>query len=203
MRDLVVVIAGASSGFGRGAAEQLAQQGAKVIIAARRKTILDNIVLDIAKTGGSAMAVETDVSDPAQVQKIAEAAIAEHGRIDVWVNNIGVGAIGFFWDIPIEDHARLVDVNLKGLIYGAHAALRQFRGQGYGTLVNVGSIDSEAPIGLQNTYAWTKAAVLNLSRSLNEELRLAGQNDIRVISQSKIDMALIMDICYPRLGVSS
>ena len=150
LRDLVVVIGGASSGFGRGAAEQLAQQGAKVIIAARRKTILDNIVLDIAKTGGSAMAVEADVSDTAQVQKIAEAAIAEHGRIDVLVNNVGVGAIGFFWDIPIEDHARLVDVNLKGLIYGAHAALRQFRGQGYGTLVNVGSIDSEARRGSQS-----------------------------------------------------
>lgn len=115
-----------------------------------------------------------------QVQNIADAAVAEHGRIDVWVNNVGVGAIGFFWNIPIEDHARLVDVNLKGLIYGAHTALSQFRGQGYGTLVNVGSIDSEVPIALQNTYAATKAAVLSLSRSLNEELRLAGEDDIRV-----------------------
>lgn len=96
------------------------------------------------------------------------------------MNNVGVGAIGYFWDIPVEDHARVVDVNLKGLIYGAHAALRQFRAQGYGTLVNIGSIDSETPLALQNTYAATKAAVLSLSRTLNQELRLAGEADIKV-----------------------
>lgn len=73
-----------------------------------------------------------------------------------------------------------MDVNLKGLIYGAHAALRQFRAQGYGTLVNIGSIDSETPLALQNTYAATKAAVLSLSRTLNQELRLAGEADIKV-----------------------
>lgn len=122
----------------------------------------------------------TDVSNPLEVARISEMTISQFGRIDVWVNNVGVGAIGFFWDIPIEDHARVVDVNLKGLIYGAHAALRQFRDQGHGTLINVGSIDSETPLALQNTYAATKAAVLSLSRSLNEELRLAGNDDIKV-----------------------
>nr|WP_231632743.1 SDR family NAD(P)-dependent oxidoreductase [Gordonia sp. HS-NH1] len=103
------------------------------------------------------------------------------GSIDVWVNNVGVGAVGYFWDIPIEDHARLVDVNLKGLIYGAHAALRVFRSQGgRGTLVNVGSVDSAVPIALQNTYAATKAAVRSLGHSLSEELRMAGDDDIKV-----------------------
>lgn len=71
-------------------------------------------------------------------------------------------------------------MNLKGLIFGAHAALTQFRSQGYGTLVNTGSIDSETPLALQNTYAATKAAVLSLSRTLNEELKLAGEEQIRV-----------------------
>src|SRR5690606_35725621 len=117
---------------------------------------------------------------PSDVARLSQTTISQFGRIDVWVNNVGVGAIGFFWDMPIEDHARVVDVNLKGLIYGAHAALRQFRVQGHGTLVNIGSIDSETPLALQNTYAATKAAVLSLSRSLNEELRLAGGDDIKV-----------------------
>jgi len=178
--NAVVVLAGASSGFGRGTALKLAANGAKVVVAARRKSMLDDVVEEIRAQGGLAEAVQTDVSEPSEVARLSEVALASFGRVDVWVNNVGVGAIGFFWDIPIEDHARVVDVNLKGLIYGAHAALRQFRAQGYGTLINIGSIDSETPLALQNSYAATKAAVLSLSRSLNEELRLAGESDIKV-----------------------
>lgn len=180
LRDLVVVVVGASSGFGRGAAIKLAAEGSLIVIAARRKQMLDEMVSQIEAAGGSAIAIEADVSEPDRVAEIAAAAVQRFGRIDVWINNVGVGAIGYFWDIPIEDHARLVDVNLKGLIYGTHAALRQFVGQGYGTLINTGSIDSEVPLALQNTYAATKAGVLSLSRSINEELRLAGMDDIKV-----------------------
>jgi NAD(P)-dependent dehydrogenase (short-subunit alcohol dehydrogenase family) len=180
LAELVVVIAGASSGFGRGAALKLGAEGARVVVAARRKALLDEVVAEIEASGGRALAVETDVSDPARVSALAATAVEVFGRIDVWVNNVGVGAIGYFWDIPIEDHARVVDVNLKGLIFGAHAALNQFRAQGYGTLINTGSIDSETPLALQNTYASTKAAVLSLSRILNEELKLAGEEGIRV-----------------------
>ena len=178
--NAIIVIAGASSGFGRGAARALAAKGAKLVVAARRKPMLDDLVSEIEADGGTAIAVQTDVSDPAQVTALADAAVAEFGRIDVWINNVGVGAIGYFWDIPLDDHARLVDVNLKGLIYGAHAAINQFRSQGGGTLINTGSIDSETPLALQNTYAATKAAVLSLGRSLNEELRLAGHETIKV-----------------------
>lgn len=178
--NAVIVIAGASSGFGRGAALKLADQGARVVVAARRKPMLDDLVVEIATRGGTSVAVEVDVSNPADVARLTETALSQFGRVDVWINNVGIGAIGFFWDIPVEDHGRVVDVNLKGLIYGAHSALRQFRAQGYGTLINTGSIDSETPLALQNTYASTKAAVLSLSRSLNEELRLARDDDIRV-----------------------
>jgi short-subunit dehydrogenase len=178
--DAVIVVAGASSGFGRGAALKLAAEGAKVVVAARRRTMLDSLVAEIEAAGGTATAIQCDVSEPSDIARLSDTAVAQFGRIDVWVNNVGIGAIGFFWDIPIEDHARVVDVNLKGLIYGAHAALRQFRSQGYGTLINTGSIDSETPLALQNTYASTKAAVLSLSRTLNEELRLAGEDEIKV-----------------------
>lgn len=180
LRDSVIVIAGASSGFGRGAAAKLAAKGAKVIVAARRQGMLTDLVREIEAASGTALAVQVDVSDPGQVAGLAETAMSSFGRIDVWINNVGVGAIGYFWAIPLEDHARVVDVNVKGLIYGAHAALKQFRQQGYGTLLNTGSIDSETPLALQNTYAATKAAVLSLSRSLNQELRLAGADDIKV-----------------------
>jgi short-subunit dehydrogenase len=172
-----IVIAGASSGFGRGAAAELARQGAQVVVAARRGPVLDELVAEIAADGGTALAVPTDVSDPDAVTALAERALERFGRIDVWVNNVGIGAIGMFWDIPLEVHARVVDFNLKGLIYGAHVALRQFRSQGSGILVNVGSIDSEVPLAYQSSYAATKAGVLSLSRSLNEELRLVGDQD--------------------------
>ena len=176
-----IVITGASSGFGRGSAERLAELGANVVVAARRREVLDELVAQIAAAGGTAFAVETDVSDPAAVSRLAAGAIERFGRIDVWVNNVGIGALGLFWDIPIEDHARLIDVNLKGLIYGAHAALSHFRTVGDGVLVNVGSIYSEVPLAYQASYAASKAAVLSLSRTLNEELRLVGQHEsIRV-----------------------
>jgi short-subunit dehydrogenase len=80
-------------------------------------------------------------------------------------------------DIPLNDHARLVDVNLKSVIYGTYEAIIHFREQGQGTIINIGSVDSEVPLAYQSTYAATKAAVLSLGRSINEELRLAGQNE--------------------------
>jgi NADP-dependent 3-hydroxy acid dehydrogenase YdfG len=153
------VITGASSVFGRGTAIKLAHQGANVLLAARRKEVLEELAGEIGATGGTAVAVCTDVSDSGDVANLAAAAVGRHGGIDIWINNVGVGALGPFWDIPIEDHARLVDVNLKGLIYGAHIALWQFWAQGGGTLINVGSMDSEVPLAYQASYAATKAAV--------------------------------------------
>lgn len=180
LRGKTVVVLGASSGFGRGTAIKLGELGVNVVVAARRKTALDSVVLQIEAAGGQALAVSADISDPKQVATLASDAAARFGTIDVWINNVGVGALGFFWDIPIEDHARVIDVNLKGLIYGAHAALSRFRVQGYGTLVNVGSIDSEVPLAYQASYAASKAGVLSLSRSLSEELRLSGSEQIKV-----------------------
>jgi short-subunit dehydrogenase len=158
----------------------LAKQGAKVVLAARRAEVLDDLVAEITAAGGEALAVPIDVSKPEQVSVLGDAAIGQFGRIDVWVNNVGVGALGYFWDIPLEDQARVIDVNLKGLIYGAHYAIRHFIERGDGVLVNVGSIDSEVPLALQTTYASTKAAVLSISRSLREELRLAGHEHIEI-----------------------
>jgi len=170
----VVVMTGASSGFGRGAAIELVRRGAHVVLAARRGEALDALVAELDGEAGRTLAIVADVSRADDVQRLARSAIARFGHIDVWVNNVGVGALGMFWDIPIADHARIIDVNLKGLIYGAHVALNHFRGRGSGVLVNIGSIDSEVPLAYQASYAASKAAVLSLSRSLNEELRLNG-----------------------------
>lgn len=180
LKGKTVVIAGASSGFGRGTALKLAQLGANVVLAARREAALEELAAQIRTAGGEALAVRTDVSEAGEVEHLAQAAVERFGGFDVWINNVGIGALGLFWDIPLEDHARVIDVNLKGLIFGAHVAMRRFRMQGSGTLINTGSIDSEVPLAYQASYAASKAAVLSLSRTLNEELRLDGSADIHV-----------------------
>jgi len=174
-----VVITGASSGFGRGAALKLASLGAKVIISARRMDVLEEVAGEATSKGGFVIPVQGDVSDPANAPKLMREALGISRAVDIWINNVGVGALGFFWDIPIEDHRRLVDVNLTGLIYGSHAAINQFRLQNHGILINLGSVDSEIPLAFQSSYAATKAAVLSLGRSLNEELRIAGYDNIK------------------------
>jgi short-subunit dehydrogenase len=168
------VIVGASSGFGRGAAVALGRSGANVVLAARRADVLEEVAAEIRQSGGHALVVPTDVAAPEQVEALAQAAERQFGRIDVWMNIAGVGAVGRFWDVPVADYSRIVDVNLGGVIYGSHAALRRFVAQRSGTLVNMGSVESEIPLAYHTTYAATKAGVLSLGRSLNQELRHAG-----------------------------
>ncbi|MGO1540284.1 MAG: SDR family NAD(P)-dependent oxidoreductase [Luteimonas sp.] len=174
------VITGATSGLGRGTALALAEHGAKVVVAGRRRDLLEEVVGQAHTAGGQAVPVEADVSRAEDVEAIAAAAVEHFGGIDAWVNNAGIGALGRFWDIPLEDHVRVIDVNLKGVIFGSHVALRGFIAQGHGTLVNIGSIDSEVPLAYQGSYSASKAGVLSLGRALNEELRLAGAERIRV-----------------------
>jgi NADP-dependent 3-hydroxy acid dehydrogenase YdfG len=168
------VITGATSGIGRGVALRLASMGANVVLAARRTGALQEVARQADAAGGKAMVVTTDVANARDMQRLAEATVARFGRLDVWINNAGVGATGRFDEIAAEDHARVVDVNLKGVIYGSHAALRQFRAQGHGVLINIGSAESQVPQAYHASYSAANGAVLNLGRALNAELRLSG-----------------------------
>jgi short-subunit dehydrogenase len=174
------VVLGASSGFGRGVASELGAHHANVVVAARRTDLLEEVAAEARSRGGQALVVTADASNPEDVERLAREAVARFGRIDVWVNIAGVGVIGPFWDIPAADQARMVDVNLKGVIYGSQAALRQFRAQRQGVLVNMGSVESEIPLAYHASYAATKAAILALDRALNEELRLQGPPGVKV-----------------------
>ena len=168
------VVVGASSGIGQGVALRLGQLRANVVLAARRTDLLEQVASQIRASGGQALVVTTDVSQAPQVDALAAAAKQRFGRVDVWMNIAGVGANGRFWDIPAADHSRLIDVNLKGVVYGSQAALRGFIAQGHGTLVNMGSVESVIPIAYHASYGATKAGVLHLGRTLNEEIRHAG-----------------------------
>jgi short-subunit dehydrogenase len=176
------VIVGASSGFGRGVAEELGKYKANVVLAARRTELLEEIATRIRGYGGKAQVMTMDISKPEDVQRVADAALQQFGKIDVWINMAGVGAIGRFWDIPDADHARIIDVNLKGFVYGSKVATRQFIKQRYGVLMNMGSVDSETPLAYQASYSASKAGVRNLSLAVGQELRLHGYKDIKVVT---------------------
>lgn len=174
------VVTGASSGFGRGVAVKLGTYGANVVLAARRGAVLEEVAAEVRAGGGQALVVPVDVADEAAVERLARAAVERFGRIDVWINNAAVASIGRFEEIPVADHARIVDVNLKGAIFGTHAAIRQFRRQGGGVVVNISSVEGHVPMAYHASYASTKAALLALGGAINEEMRLQRTSTIKV-----------------------
>jgi len=176
------VIIGSSSGIGRGVAQELGKYKANVVLAARRTDLLEEIADTIRKYGGNAITVTMDISKPEDLQRVADAAIKQYSKIDVWINMAGVAAIGRFWEVPVEDQARVIDVNLKGHLYGSRVAIQQFIKQREGVLINMGSIESEIPLAYQISYAASKAGVRSLGLALNQELRLNGYNKIKVVT---------------------
>jgi short-subunit dehydrogenase len=174
------VITGASSGFGRGAALQFAQDSVSLVLAARRDEVLDDLVQQCESKGAQALAVPTDVSQQADVENLARQAISQFGRIDVWINNAGVGALGNFWDIPLADHAQVIETNLNGTIYGSYCALQQFRQQQSGILINTASGLGKFPAPYYTSYTASKYGVVGLSAALRQELSAAKLDDIHI-----------------------
>lgn len=176
---LTVVITGASSGFGKGVAQKLGAQGANVVLAARRTQLIEELAIEI---GPNALAVTTDVSKEEDVKHLYESAVAAFGAIDVWINNAAVGVIGPFTDVPTADITRAVEINVIGTIYGSHYALRHFKDQETGTLINVGSVSSKIPYPYYTPYSTTKYAVTGLTAALHEEIELERFDKIHVCS---------------------
>jgi short-subunit dehydrogenase len=166
----VIVITGASSGFGKGAALEFAEAGCAIALAARRDHLLEQLARDCEAAGGQALVVPTDVSHEPDVQRLAHLAVTQFGRFDVWVNNAGAGALGRFEEVPLEEHVQVVNTDLLGTIYGSYFAMRQFRAQGHGTLINVSSVIGKVPAPYFASYAAAKHGVVGLSAALRQEL---------------------------------
>jgi short-subunit dehydrogenase len=180
----VIIVTGASSGLGRGVALEAARYGAKVVLASRNKTELEKVAAEIRQNGGTAIVVPTDVSIVSDIKRLADTTVAVYGKIDVWINNAGVTVIGNFWNVSLREQSRVFDVNLNGVLYGCYYAMQQFKVQGYGTLINIGSVESEIPTAYQVAYAASKAAVRSIGLSLRQELRLSNMDNIKVITIS-------------------
>lgn len=175
---LTVVITGASSGFGKGMARELAADGANVVLAARRTALIEELA---AECGPNAVAVTTDISKESDMEQLMEMAIAAFGQVDVWINNAGLGIIGSFTEIPLADQARLVEVNLLGTMFGSRIALERFKQQNKGILINVSSFVSSVPLPFGAVYTATKFGITALSEGLYQEMELEQRDRICVV----------------------
>jgi|SRR5208337_4354350 len=165
----VVVITGASSGLGEATARHLAAQGAKLVLGARRTDRLQALAAELRL--GAEAAVATDVTDAAQVKALVDGAVAAHGRIDVILNNAGLMPHSPLERVKIDDWDRMIDVNLKGVLYGIAAALPHMTRQKSGHIINVSSVAGHKVRPGSAAYAATKAAVRMLSEGLRQEVK--------------------------------
>ncbi|WP_300435222.1 SDR family oxidoreductase [Christiangramia sp.] len=171
IKGKVVIITGGSSGLGEDTARHLASKGAKVVIAARRKEKLEAIAEDIKKNGGEALVVKTDVTNRKEVKNLIDTTKKEFGKIDVLINNAGLMAIAPMAEDKVEEWDKMIDINVKGVLYGISAALPVFQEQGHGHFINLSSVAGIKVFSPGGTvYSGTKYAVRAISEGLRHEV---------------------------------
>jgi NADP-dependent 3-hydroxy acid dehydrogenase YdfG len=183
LNGTVALITGASSGIGAATASALAARGAAVALAARRKDRLDSLADAIRSDGGTALVIEADVTQERQAGQAVERTVSELGRIDTLVNNAGLMLLGPIAGAPLEEWQRMVDLNVLGLLYCAHAALPHLLRAAAGgprqvaDMVNVSSVAGRAAQSFNGVYSLTKHGIGAFSESLRQEV---GRQYVRV-----------------------
>ncbi len=167
----VVVITGASSGLGEATAKILSAQGATVVLGARRQDRIQALAKELTAGGGKALAVATDVADRQQVKNLVDAAVEAYGRVDVMINNAGLMPQALLERLQVDEWERMIDVNLKGVLYGIAAALPIMKQQKSGHFINVSSVAGHKVGPGFAVYAATKFAVRALTEGLRQEVK--------------------------------
>jgi NADP-dependent 3-hydroxy acid dehydrogenase YdfG len=165
----VVAITGASSGIGEATALLLAERGATLVLGARRSDRLEALAGRIVKGGGAAVATRLDVKRRGELRDFVSVACERFGKLDVLVSNAGIGPISPLDDLRVEEWEEMIDINIKGVLYGIAAALPVFRQQGFGHFINTGSTAAHRTVPSQSVYSATKFAVRALTEGLRQE----------------------------------
>lgn len=165
-----VVITGASSGIGQATAEAFARDGARLVIAARDAAALEEVADRCRQLGAEALVVPTDVTQADEVAELARCALDFAGGIDVWVSNVGVGAVGAFHEVPLDAHEQIIRANLIGHMNDAHAAIPIFLRQGHGIFVNMISLGGFAAAPFAAAYSASKFGLRGFAEALRGEL---------------------------------
>lgn len=169
IQNKVVLITGASSGIGEAAARLIAAKGAHVVLGARRTERLEKLVGEISSEGGSASARALDVTDMNSMQAFVEFAKAQHGKVDVIINNAGVMPLSPLAALKVDEWNQMLDVNVRGVLHGIAAVLPGMEAQGFGQVINISSIGGLAVSPTAAVYCATKFAVRAISDGLRQE----------------------------------
>ncbi|WP_421522939.1 SDR family oxidoreductase [Pseudomonas yamanorum] len=169
IQNKVVLITGASSGIGEAAARLIAAKGAQVVLGARRTERLDKLVREIQAEGGSASASALDVTDLESMQAFVAFAKAQHGKVDVIINNAGVMPLSPLASLKVNEWNQMLDVNVRGVLHGIAAVLPGMEAQGFGQVINISSIGGLAVSPTAAVYCATKFAVRAISDGLRQE----------------------------------
>lgn len=184
-----MAITGAGSGIGEATALLLAERGAKIVLGARRLDRLEALAARIEKAGGDAAWARSDVTRREDLSVLVKLARDRYGKLDVLVSNANIGLISRLDDLRVEDWEEMIDVNLKGVLYGIAAALPVFREQGFGHFANIVSTAGLRIVPLQSVYAGMKNAV----RTLSEGLRQEAGDSLRVTIDKLMEIGLSPD----------
>jgi NADP-dependent 3-hydroxy acid dehydrogenase YdfG len=171
IKDKIVVVTGASSGLGEATARLLSAQGATIVLGARRADRLHSLAKDLEARGGKALALETDVTRREQVKALVNSAVQTYGRIDVMINNAGLMPQAPLEQLKTDEWNQMIDVNIKGVLYGIAAALPHMQQQKSGHFINVSSVAGHRVGPGFAVYAATKFAVRALSEGLRQEVK--------------------------------
>jgi NADP-dependent 3-hydroxy acid dehydrogenase YdfG len=167
----IIVITGASSGLGEAAARHLAAQGAKVVLGARRAERIEALAEEIRTAGGEALPVATDVTDRAQVANLIDTAVRDFGRVDVLVNNAGIMPLSALESLKVDEWDRMIDVNIKGVLYGIAAALPHMKAQRSGHVITTASVAGHLIFPASSVYSGTKFAVRAICEGFRQEVK--------------------------------